>query len=683
MDTKRLEVLLHLYFDEGLVDDTKQELEQLLLASPRAREIFWERANLNSMLRQLGEESWGHGELLSNELLSNEAASDFVGTSPLSQSRHDRAQFDWAWVTVACAILVAGAAVGIAVMSRNTMTLAEKNMAIAVDAGDSALIPNVTRTASTNELWVAVLRKAVNVQWSDGGSTMSAGEVMSARRLQLESGLIEIQTNRGVILTMEGPADLEVITGMEVFCRAGKLRVDVPPPAIGFLVNTPSVDVVDRGTSFTVSVNDQEKTEVHVLDGLVELVSKSQNVPVRELREGQSIGVSGGVFRDASVDGASFPSAAQVLSRSRSEANRNHLAWIRRRDAISTDPTCVLYFDFQDSADETTTLVNRAVNAGPGTNGTIVGGEWVEGRWPDKRALNLKNAFDRILFSVPGDYATLTCLASVRLDGLDAASTTLLMPRDSLVGSFRWNITPMQQDRYRGQLSFQWRRDTGWNSASTLIGEPGLRSEQLGTWMQLAIVWDSKNRVCNQYIDGVLVSQDTIDADSGVEPFILRSGQMEFGNRSFSDHESFASWQHFNGRIDELIMFNRSLSANEITTYHNLKKVTWTGASQDGNWNNVNNWSERIVPAKQDAVYIDCSGENAVVYSDTNSEILSEIRVGSKSGMTGELRVVSGALSAHKHSIANTRIGVLGGHGRVQQYGGDVTLNSLQVAFDP
>ena len=361
MDNKRLELLLHLYFDEGLDSETKRELEQLLLSSPRARELFWARAGLNSMLRQWGQESWGYDELLTGKLLADEGTRDSTEPASLLPPRHGRVQV-WAWAAVACAILVAGA-VGIAVMKRNTMTVAEKGLGAAIDGAVTELVAPDTRAAASNELWVAVLRKTVNAQWSDSENPINAGEVMPARRIQLESGLVQIQTNRGVVITLEGPADLEVVSGMEVFCRAGKLRVDVPPSAIGFLVNTPSIDVVDRGTSFTINVDNQEKTEVHVLDGLVELVSNSQNVPVRELREGESIGVSDGVFRDVSVDGASFPSVAQVLSRSKSEADRNRRAWIRRRDAISADPTCVLYFDFQDSLDNTTTLVNKAVNA--------------------------------------------------------------------------------------------------------------------------------------------------------------------------------------------------------------------------------------------------------------------------------------------------------------------------------
>lgn len=717
MDIERLEVLLQLYLDEGLDSETKPELEQLLLASPQAREVFWKRAKLNSMLRQLGQESWGrdagHRDAVTVDSTQpsptqpspTEPAS--VATSnPMSRRRRQ-----WAWATAICCLLVAGASVAALVSSQrvpdwatrlsdlnapsvpppgtqppsissNTHDASDSNVGTATFEKDSTQATLVSNSKTQNA-WVAVLRKSVNVQWRDGQIPINAGEAMTARRIQFESGLVEIQTNRGAIVTLEGPADLEIVNGMEVFCRSGRLRVNVPPSAIGFLVNTPSVNVIDRGTSFALNVSDQEKTEIHVLEGLVELVSKSQNVPKRELREGESVGVSGGVYRDISLNGAAFPSVAQIRSRTKLETNRMRQAWNRRRETIAKDPTCILYFDFNEADNDNTTLVNQVVGAAASTNGTIVGGEWAEGRWPGKNALELKSAFDRVLFSVPGEHASLTCFASVRLDDMKSASTSLLMPHDSLVGGFRWQITPMNAAPNRGQLRVERRSATGWNGASSYGGEPSLRLEQLGTWIQLAFVWDGPNQVCRQYIDGVLVSQDTIAASNATEPLVLRTEQMEFGNWStFPDNES-PMWQHFSGRIDELAMFSRSLNSNEILAYHNLKQVTWKRAGESSDWNDPKNWIEQISPRRQDAVFIDQAGDDAAVYSEGTSENLNEIRVGSQSGATGELRILGGALSAHKYSEANSRVGVAGGKGTILHGGGDVTLNSLQIALDP
>tara|TARA_R110002049_G_scaffold27321_1_gene93936 strand:- start:28927 stop:31539 length:2613 start_codon:yes stop_codon:yes gene_type:complete len=671
MDNDRLQLLLHLYFDEGLDQETKQELEELLLASPRARELFWQRAELNSLLRQWGQESWGRESVS----LDRSAAAD----QSIATAGHR-----WHWVTAASLLLVASLSFWIYSNLRPTPDAAPlaENIAPTPQQSSNARAENPEENPAESPAWVAVVRKAVNVQWQDRESALNAGEAMSPRRIRFESGLVEIQTNRGAILAVEGPADLEIVSGMEVFCRTGRLRVDVPPPAIGFLVNTPQINVVDRGTSFAMDVQDDATTEVHVLEGMVELVSQSPSIPNRELLEGQSVGVTGDVYRDITPDLTTFPSADQVRSRTRSATTKLRQSWSRRRDVIASDPSCFVYYDFEPSQNGDTMLSNKAINAAPYTDGTIVGGEWAEGRWPGKKALEFSSVFDRILFSAPGEHKTLTCLASVRLDGMSSELTPLLMPCDSNEGNFRWQIASMKNDGNRGQLRVRRRASMGWDSDGEFVSKPSLRLEQLGTWIQLAIVWDGDGFTCSQYVDGTLVAKDMMHPNARTNDVILRTGQMEIGNRTPTDDDPAWSSQHFRGRIDEFAMFDRALSADEIVAYHDLKKITWSNGGRDRHWDNPANWSERIEPAIHDAVYIDRSGEHAAIYSQGTSPNLNEIRVGSTRGRTGELQITGGTLTAIKYADANSRIGVAGGHGKVIQQDGDVTLNTLQIALD-
>ena len=59
MDKQRLEKLLDRFVDGALTPDEKAELERMLLSSPQARQIFWEHARFNALVRRLGEEEWG------------------------------------------------------------------------------------------------------------------------------------------------------------------------------------------------------------------------------------------------------------------------------------------------------------------------------------------------------------------------------------------------------------------------------------------------------------------------------------------------------------------------------------------------------------------------------------------------------------------------------------------------
>src|SRR5258708_20556353 len=59
MSDERTQLLLQRYFDQMLSVEERHELSTMLLASPRAREDFWELARWNALIRQWGEAEWG------------------------------------------------------------------------------------------------------------------------------------------------------------------------------------------------------------------------------------------------------------------------------------------------------------------------------------------------------------------------------------------------------------------------------------------------------------------------------------------------------------------------------------------------------------------------------------------------------------------------------------------------
>src|SRR4051812_18411405 len=80
------------------------------------------------------------------------------------------------------------------------------------------------------------------------------GEILAARRLRLRAGGATLTFLSGVTLTLEGPADLDLVTIDRVFCRLGRLRARVPEGAEGFVVASPGSAVVDMGTEFGLNV---------------------------------------------------------------------------------------------------------------------------------------------------------------------------------------------------------------------------------------------------------------------------------------------------------------------------------------------------------------------------------------------------------------------------------------------
>jgi hypothetical protein len=86
----------------------------------------------------------------------------------------------------------------------------------------------------------------------------------------------------GVTLTLEGPADLELLSLDRVHCRRGKLRTRVPRGAEGFIVTTPGSAVIDLGTEFGLNVADDGTAKLMVFKGEAEAaVLNAAGVPVR------------------------------------------------------------------------------------------------------------------------------------------------------------------------------------------------------------------------------------------------------------------------------------------------------------------------------------------------------------------------------------------------------------------
>jgi hypothetical protein len=102
---------------------------------------------------------------------------------------------------------------------------------------------------------VATAIKAEDVQWEPGdGTTPDAGSVVALGRLRFRSGRLTLAFFSGASLSVEGPADLELLAADRVFCHRGKLRAHVPRGAEGFTILGAGYEVVDLGTEFALNL---------------------------------------------------------------------------------------------------------------------------------------------------------------------------------------------------------------------------------------------------------------------------------------------------------------------------------------------------------------------------------------------------------------------------------------------
>jgi hypothetical protein len=136
---------------------------------------------------------------------------------------------------------------------------------------------------------LAMVLKLDAVEWEPTGSPSPAEGDILGGRLRFRSGRVTLSMLSGVVLVVEGPADLELISVDRVFCRRGRLRTRVPAGAQGFVVAAPGSAVVDLGTEFALNVDVDGKARVDVIAGEVEgAILSAAGIPQRSQRMEQN-----------------------------------------------------------------------------------------------------------------------------------------------------------------------------------------------------------------------------------------------------------------------------------------------------------------------------------------------------------------------------------------------------------
>lgn len=135
---------------------------------------------------------------------------------------------------------------------------------------------------------VATLAGVKACKWDGGSVPTEIGAKLPAGRLRLAEGLARIAFACGAEVTLEGPAELELVTPKRCVLHAGRLVAKVPDEAVGFTVDTPTALIEDLGTEFGVNVRQGKSSDVQVFDGRVDV----RHVPtgrVEKMRTGVNL----------------------------------------------------------------------------------------------------------------------------------------------------------------------------------------------------------------------------------------------------------------------------------------------------------------------------------------------------------------------------------------------------------
>ena len=507
-------------------NEQARALNELLRSNPTARDEYILRLELHSRLAS-------EPNLFALENESKAASPENV--LPLQVARRPR-RVTWAFALAA----------GVALLATGWWALQVSH-------------PSKRKGATSKA--VAMLSRAVDAEWNQRDEAPRLGSPLEPGWLRLKSGLAQIVFYSGARLVIEGPAELHIISPSEASCRSGRLTAEAPPQARGFRVSTPQINVTDLGTAFGLDVRDR-RTELHVFKGSVEL-QPTASTAKRNLKEGSgAVAENSRPLQLIMANPAAFASLFDLQLKSSAAEVLRHEQWRAASSRLDEDPSLLVHFDFEQAGQPDWRLHNASSRRDAAPDATTIGCQWVEGRWPDKRALEFRSASDRVRLSVPGEFESLTLAAWVRVQGLDRQFNSIFMSDGFEAGTLHWLI---RKDGVLGLTAI----GSGSGDYQIVASPSVLTLDQFGIWLHLAVVLDGNGNRVVQYVNGLPVIEKALKVNP---PF--RIGAAELGNWNVSGFRDNGPSliRNFSGAMDEFCLFSRALGADEIRELYSAGK---------------------------------------------------------------------------------------------------------------
>ena len=183
---------------------------------------------------------------------------------------------------------------------------------------------------SRETIEVATLTDSINAKWGQMNGKMEKGAsfAIDGEIVLLRDGYAELLFNNHARVTLEGPAEFQIITEDQIKLRHGRLYATVPQEAMGFTVTTLTAKVIDLGTEFGIEASPYGDTYLQVVKGKTTLIagnkSSKSNIEVTngvaKKVSGKTQAVSDAVYEDHFFV-RDISSAEGVLWRGQTEFN--------------------------------------------------------------------------------------------------------------------------------------------------------------------------------------------------------------------------------------------------------------------------------------------------------------------------------------------------------------------------
>jgi hypothetical protein len=437
------------------------------------------------------------------------------------------------------------------------------------------------RPASSHE--VATVANADGAQWASAAERPAAdASIKSGQSLKISSGQVRLNLRQGALLTIHGPAEWSIDGENQASLKLGTLVATVGKQAIGFTVRTPSSTIVDLGTEFGVTVGKDGRTETQVFQGVIEVkpdVSTASGViqipATRKLVAGEAV----------RIDGAGNVSAIPPIANSSQQfiqsANPENTAI--QKTTLSFEPS----HPYSEAVLKTSGLVGywRLGESDPPRAKDEVGAN--AGR-PLGRSEGRHFGFATADFRQPGALSGSTNYATRfhGKTGIEIGDHSNLGGDSQGLTITAW-INPAQTDHWNLQaIACKWA--TRPTKDAFLLGiierklfiavgdgkvmENGFAGAgnypvQSGKFNFVVGTWNAATREYRLYVDGHADSAIGIQDGNGLHA--APTTPISIGSQVLCEY-AILNHRYYAGQIDEVAIFNRALSVQEIQHLYQL-----------------------------------------------------------------------------------------------------------------
>jgi len=265
-DREELHTLIGRLIDDHISDSDVARLDEILRDDPSAANLLMEYCQLHSVL--------------TFELHAEEVVNQFAEARKIAKAREQRllnGQVSRRLIYVAGGVLAASLLLAMLIPGR----LGPKPVSFAVDNDSS--------------------QPGINV-------------------FRIESGTTQLKLAKVGSVSLQGPAELEMLTPTRAKLNYGRIRVRVSDPrGYGFVVEMPNGEVTDLGTEFGVDVSNGGNNGLVVFDGAVDLRIPAKNqadspdyIERLERGDGVMVHTGGKLERIMAIYTGSFPTFGQL-----------------------------------------------------------------------------------------------------------------------------------------------------------------------------------------------------------------------------------------------------------------------------------------------------------------------------------------------------------------------------------